>query len=119
MIAIIANCAMVPPKLIPGGVSRKPGGVYSGNSPRSRNSTAPEDPLARTAELRPPLAQAVSRREHGAPPAARLLMSHARAFPPRLSPSMPVGRINSTSTSSTNATTHAIGCRTVPGRSSP
>ena len=40
MMATMANCAMVPPKLMPG-VSRKPG-VYNGNSPTITNSSAPK-----------------------------------------------------------------------------
>src|SRR5215218_3545591 len=40
MIATIANCAMVPPKLMPG-VSRN-GGVYSGSRATAPNSSAPK-----------------------------------------------------------------------------
>ena len=104
MIATITNAAMVPPKLMPG-VSRNPG-VYSGNSAEQAEADDAEDPLLRPARDRPTTAAGrhpgASRR--CAVASSTLLVAHARAFP-RLSPSMPVGRISSTRTSSTNATT--------------
>ena len=58
----------------------------------------PEHPFLSAGQTVPPV-------HHAGPDRARLLDSaHARAFP-RLSPSIPVGRTSSTSTSSTNATT--------------
>ncbi len=96
MIAIIANWAIVPPKLMPG-VSMKPG-VNSGDSAIPANRTMPNTHFWGRDR---PSHQSVTR-VHALADLVRT--AHTRAFP-RLSPSMPVGRISSTSTSSTNATT--------------
>ncbi len=59
MIATIANCAMVPPKLMPG-VSRN-GGVYSGSSASAPKTRHAEAPLLHPGQAVPPLPQPVAR----------------------------------------------------------
>ena len=108
MIATIANCAIVPPKLM-FGVFRNGGG----NSGSRANNPKPMTPKPhfctrdrRSHHWRSPSPGAINLSDQVDARSAFGFSfgAHALAFP-RLSPSIPVGRISSTRTRSTNATT--------------